>query len=100
MAESEVEAAWRAELERIGEKQPSDVLANARDAAAIPNADKALLRRLPLEDRFDMAHSRVGAGVMEASKPPPSVNQTVTVQGPIEFPRIAAAMAIKNGAIS
>jgi len=26
MAESEVEAAWRAELERIGEKQPSDAL--------------------------------------------------------------------------
>ena len=26
MAESEVEAAWRAELERIGDKQPSDTL--------------------------------------------------------------------------
>jgi hypothetical protein len=26
MAESEVEAAWRAELERIGEKQPSEAL--------------------------------------------------------------------------
>jgi len=26
MTESEVEAAWRAELERIGEKQPSDTL--------------------------------------------------------------------------
>jgi len=35
------------------------VLANARDAAAIPNAGKALLRRLPLEERFDMANSLV-----------------------------------------
>jgi hypothetical protein len=32
MAESEVEAAWRAELERIGEKQPSDTVDNSSTA--------------------------------------------------------------------
>ena len=32
MAESDVEAAWRAELERIGEKQPSDTINNSSTA--------------------------------------------------------------------
>jgi hypothetical protein len=31
-------------------------LASAKDTAAIPNAGKALLRRLLSEERFDMAH--------------------------------------------
>ena len=55
MAESEVEAAWRAELERIGEKQPSDAL----DSSSAPNlrwlGDEAEARRL----RQDHAHDYV-----------------------------------------
>jgi hypothetical protein len=31
-------------------------LASAKDTAAIPNAGKALLRRLLSEERFDIAH--------------------------------------------
>jgi hypothetical protein len=37
MTESEVEAAWRAELERIDEKQPSD----ARDSSSASNKQMA-----------------------------------------------------------
>jgi hypothetical protein len=55
MAESEVEAAWRAELERIGEKQPSDTVDNSSTAKLVPLhwvGDEVEARRL----RQDHAH--------------------------------------------
>jgi hypothetical protein len=57
MAESEVEAAWRAELERIGDKQPNDTL----DSSSTSNkqaplrwlGDEVEVRRLRQEHAHD-----------------------------------------------
>ena len=53
MAETEVEAAWRAELERIGEKQPGDALdstsASKKQMALHWSGDDVETRRLRQE---------------------------------------------------
>jgi len=52
MAEPEVEAAWRAELERIGEKQPEDTLdssASKKEVAFRWLGDEVEARRLRQE---------------------------------------------------
>ena len=52
MTESEVEAAWRAELERISEKQPGDALdssASKKEVAFRWSGDEVETRRLRQE---------------------------------------------------
>jgi hypothetical protein len=57
MAESEVEAAWRAELERVGDKQPNDTLDNSSTSSKqVPLrwlGDEVEARRLRQEHAHD-----------------------------------------------
>jgi hypothetical protein len=66
MAESEVEAAWRAELERIGEKQPNDTLdsgnASKKQMAFHWLGDEVEARRL----RREHAHHYIRSCILAA----------------------------------